>query len=127
MQIISTGKTISLTVKDMKVMKFGGTSVGSAQRMKNVVGLVSHEHNPFVVLSAMSGTTNSLITISQSIKDSELSNARKQIEDLLSKYIDTANQLLSDPQTLTTAETKISSIFNSLRSFAMIFNSDITI
>lgn len=104
----------------MKVMKFGGTSVGSAQRMKNVVGLVSHEDNPVMVLSAMSGTTNNLISISQSIKDSELSNARKQIEDLELKYKATAKELLSDPQILATAEKNISSIFNALQSYAAI-------
>lgn len=101
-------------------MKFGGTSVGSAQRMKNVVGLVSHEDNPVMVLSAMSGTTNNLISISQSIKDSELSNARKQIEDLELKYKATAKELLSDPQILATAEKNISSIFNALQSYAAI-------
>ena len=43
----------------MKVMKFGGTSVGSPQRMKEVTALVTKFNEPvFVVLSAMSGTTN---------------------------------------------------------------------
>jgi len=45
----------------MKVMKFGGTSVGSPERMKNVASLITKSGEPtFVVLSAMSGTTNSL-------------------------------------------------------------------
>lgn len=49
----------------MKVMKFGGTSVGTPQRMKNVADLITKSGEPtFVVLSAMSGTTNSLIEIS---------------------------------------------------------------
>ena len=48
----------------MKVMKFGGTSVGSPQRIKNVASLISDEKQKFVVLSAMSGTTNSLVEIS---------------------------------------------------------------
>ena len=49
----------------MKVMKFGGTSVGSPERMKNVVQLVTKSNDQtFVVLSAMSGTTNSLVEIS---------------------------------------------------------------
>lgn len=51
----------------MKVMKFGGTSVGSAQRMKNMVALVAAAGDVTVVLSAMSGTTNSLLSLSQSI------------------------------------------------------------
>ena len=44
----------------MKVLKFGGTSVGSAERMQNVVRLISDGDPKIVVLSAMSGTTNSL-------------------------------------------------------------------
>ena len=49
----------------MKVMKFGGTSVGSPERMKNVCQLITRSGEPtFVVLSAMSGTTNSLVEIS---------------------------------------------------------------
>ena len=47
----------------MKVLKFGGTSVGSAQRMKDVAKLIKGDRK-IVVLSAMSGTTNSLVEIS---------------------------------------------------------------
>ncbi len=48
----------------MKVMKFGGTSVGTPDRMKEVTKLVTKSGEPvFVVLSAMSGTTNSLVEI----------------------------------------------------------------
>ena len=49
----------------MKVMKFGGTSVGTPTRMKEVTKLVTKSGEPvFVVLSAMAGTTNSLVEIS---------------------------------------------------------------
>ena len=48
----------------MKVMKFGGTSVGSALRIKNVARLITSRGRNIVVLSAMSGTTNSLVEIS---------------------------------------------------------------
>ena len=44
-------------------MKFGGTSVGSAQRMKEVTKLISDKEQKIVVLSAMSGTTNTLVEI----------------------------------------------------------------
>ena len=48
----------------MKVMKFGGTSVGTPDRMKEVTNLVTKSGEPvFVVLSAMSGTTNSLVRL----------------------------------------------------------------
>ena len=48
----------------MKVLKFGGTSVGSPQRMKEVSQLINDGDKKIVVLSAMSGTTNSLVEIS---------------------------------------------------------------
>ena len=49
----------------MKVLKFGGTSVGSAQRMKDVAKLICDGEQKIVVLSAMSGTTNTLVEISR--------------------------------------------------------------
>ena len=48
----------------MKVLKFGGTSVGSPERMKGVCQLINDGEKKIVVLSAMSGTTNSLVEIS---------------------------------------------------------------
>ena len=60
----------------MKVLKFGGTSVGSAQRMKEVARLITDGERKIVVLSAMSGTTNTLVEISDYlyIKNPEGSN-----------------------------------------------------
>ena len=61
----------------MKVLKFGGTSVGSAQRIKNVASIVCDQEQKIVVLSAMAGTTNSLVEISECFhkKDPEKANA----------------------------------------------------
>ncbi|MDE5874856.1 MAG: aspartate kinase [Muribaculaceae bacterium] len=101
----------------MKVMKFGGTSVGSAQRMKNMVALVAAEGKAIVVLSAMSGTTNSLIGISQSIKDNESANAFKQIDDLERKYHETASALLTDKNLYDKAIQNIDSIFSRLKEY----------
>ncbi len=102
---------------NMKVMKFGGTSVGSAQRMKNVVSLVEAAGNVTVVLSAMSGTTNSLINLSQCIKEGERANATKQIDDLEKKYKHTAYELLTDPDTYKEAIAKLDVIFAELREY----------
>ena len=52
----------------MKVLKFGGTSVGSAERIKEVAKLINDGDKKIVVLSAMSGTTNSLVEISDFLK-----------------------------------------------------------
>ena len=101
----------------MKAMKFGGTSVGSAQRMKNVVALVENAGNVTVVLSAMSGTTNSLINLSQCIKDGEKANATKQIDDLEKKYKHTAYELLTSPDTYQEALAKLDNIFGELRTY----------
>ena len=54
-----------------KVLKFGGTSVGSIQRIVHAAKIVKKEHDSgnklIVVVSAMAGTTNNLISHSQSI------------------------------------------------------------
>ena len=49
----------------MQILKFGGTSVGSAGRIASVAALATRERGNIVVLSAMSGTTNSLVEISE--------------------------------------------------------------
>ena len=51
----------------MKIMKFGGTSVGTPDRMKSIIPLITGDEKVVVVLSALSGTTNSLLEISELI------------------------------------------------------------
>ena len=71
----------------MKVMKFGGTSVGSPERMKGVASLVTKSGEPtFVVLSAMSGTTNTLIEISEYLYKKNPDGANEVINNLERKY-----------------------------------------
>lgn len=70
----------------MKVMKFGGTSVGSALRMKSVAELVSGRGRNIIVLSAMSGTTNSLVEISNYMYKKNSAGAAEVINALQSKY-----------------------------------------
>ncbi len=71
----------------MKVMKFGGTSVGSPQRMQEVTQLVTKSGQPvFVVLSAMSGTTNSLVEISDYLYKKNADGANEVINRLEQKY-----------------------------------------
>ena len=80
----------------MKVMKFGGTSVGSPERMKNVSQLVTKDNEPvFVVLSAMSGTTNSLIEISNYLYRKNPEGANDVINRLEEKYKQHINELYS--------------------------------
>jgi aspartate kinase len=71
----------------MKVMKFGGTSVGKPERMHHIVSLVSKETEPvIVVLSALSGTTNALIDIGELIAKGDRQGAKKAIDKLETHY-----------------------------------------
>ncbi len=70
----------------MKVMKFGGTSVGTPERMQNVAKLISDGENNIVVLSAMSGTTNTLIEISDYLYKKNPEGANETINRLEVKY-----------------------------------------
>ena len=78
----------------MKVMKFGGTSVGTPQRMKEVTQLVTKSGEPvFVVLSAMSGTTNSLVEISDYLYKKNPDGANEVINGLERKYMKHLDEL----------------------------------
>ena len=81
----------------MKVMKFGGTSVGKPQRMKEVAKLVgSGDEAKIVVLSALSGTTNALIEISDMLADNNRNGARQKINELEAYYQQFIIELLSE-------------------------------
>jgi len=78
----------------MKVLKFGGTSVGSAQRMKDVTKLITSDGQPkVVVLSAMSGTTNTLVEISDYLYKKNPEGAHNVINQLERKYADHIQEL----------------------------------
>lgn len=70
----------------MKVLKFGGTSVGSAERIKHVAGLIAPRGCNIVVLSAMSGTTNRLVTISEYLYKGNVAGALESIQQLRTQY-----------------------------------------
>lgn len=99
----------------MKVKKFGGTSVGNAERIKNVGKLISGCNKDIVVLSAMSGTTNSLLEISSELKKGNKDNAYAQTDLLQKKYIETINSLYSSEAFAKIATETICNIFDELR------------
>ena len=70
----------------MIVQKFGGTSVGSAQRMKAVAELIANGEQKIVVLSAMSGTTNHLLQTTEYIRLGNASGATDMLDALETKY-----------------------------------------
>lgn len=102
----------------MKVMKFGGTSVGSPSRMKEVVNLVTKSGEPvFIVLSAMSGTTNSLIEISDYLYKKNPEGANEVINMLEKKYMKHIEELYTTDEMKQTTREFIASEMNYLRSF----------
>lgn len=80
----------------MKIYKFGGTSVGSVERMKNVATLISDNQRKIVVLSATSGTTDHLEKIAAHFFNREIDLAHDEITKLEFKFVDFANELLEN-------------------------------
>ena len=102
----------------MKVMKFGGTSVGTPQRMKEVTQLVIKSGEPvFVVLSAMSGTTNSLVEISDYLYKKNPDGAHEVLNMLERKYDRHIKELFSTEEYANKTRDFIREEFQYLRSF----------
>ncbi len=101
----------------MIVVKFGGTSVGSAERFKSVSHLVTNDTPKIVVLSAMSGTTNSLIEISKYLYNKKIESALLEIHQLEITYKLTIAELFSKTEFVNKAEELMVSHFNYIRSF----------
>lgn len=102
----------------MKVMKFGGTSVGSPDRMKNVASLITESGDPtFVVLSAMSGTTNSLIEISNYLYKKNPDGANEVINTLEKKYMQHVEELYSTDEYKEKTREFLREEFKYMRSF----------
>ena len=99
-------------------MKFGGTSVGSPERIKEVASLVSRGEEPtFVVLSAMSGTTNSLIEISNYLYKKNPGSANEVINQLEQKYMRHVEELYATEKYKAKTCEFLREEFNYLRSF----------
>jgi aspartate kinase len=102
----------------MKVMKFGGTSVGTPQRMKEVAKLVTRKNEPvFVVLSAMSGTTNSLVEISDYLYKKNPDGANEVINNLERKYMKHLDELYAKDESKAVMTEFLREEFQYLRSF----------
>ncbi|MDE6317074.1 MAG: aspartate kinase [Muribaculaceae bacterium] len=102
----------------MKVLKFGGTSVGSAQRIKDVAKLINERGRNLIVLSAMSGTTNSLVEIGDYLYKKNIDGAKETINLLEAKYIKTIDELYSTKEYKEKATEAIKACFNYIRSFS---------
>ena len=106
----------------MKVLKFGGTSVGTPQRMKDVSKLVTSDGQPkVVVLSAMSGTTNTLVEIADYLYKKNPEGANDVINRLEQKYMQHVEDLYETDEWRTKTKTFLHEEFNYLRSFTKTF------
>ena len=101
----------------MKIMKFGGTSVGSPQRMNALIDLINDGKPKIVVLSAMSGTTNALAEISQALYEKDNEKAGSLIVALEEKYKKVIAELYFSEQSLEKGRELISTHFDYLKSF----------
>lgn len=115
----------------MRVMKFGGTSVGKPERMKQVANLVTaSDEAKIVVLSALSGTTNALIEISNAMASGNKQEAKELIEKLSAHYKQFVDELLTTDAAKTEAEKILQEHFEFLHiilriSFSEALNKDI--
>ena len=101
----------------MKVLKFGGTSVGSASRMKDVAKLITDGEQKIVVLSAMSGTTNTLVEISDYLYKKNPEGANEVINKLEMKYKQHIDELFSTEEYKQKTLEFVGSVFDYIRSF----------
>lgn len=99
----------------MKIMKFGGTSVGRPERMHQVKDLITRGDEPtIVVLSALSGTTNALVSIGEALASGDKTLAKERIDSLHAHYLAFYPALLQTPEARAIAEEIIKEHFEFL-------------
>lgn len=103
----------------MRVMKFGGTSVGSAVRMHDVARIIEGQQPVMVVLSAVSGTTNKLVEIAGHLLAKEKQAALNKMEQLQSSYLPFVDVLFAAENSKTDGYAIIQHYFEQLKSLAV--------
>ncbi|WP_024741734.1 aspartate kinase [Tenacibaculum maritimum] len=109
----------------MIVLKFGGTSVGTSKSIKEVVRIITEYHPSqpkIVVLSAVSGTTNSLLEISQLVLQNKKEEALLKIHNLQKQYDSLIKGLFSVEKYISKAQLCSQSIFTTLQNIATNYN-----
>jgi aspartate kinase len=102
----------------MKVLKFGGTSVGSPERMKKLLDIINPAERQIVVLSAVSGTTNNLVEIAAAYLAADKLKASQLIKTLKDKYEIFIAELFTKPEFLEQGKEVIDAHFDLLFAFA---------
>lgn len=103
----------------MKIMKFGGTSVGNPDRMRALIPLINDGEKKIVVLSAMSGTTNNLVEITDLLYADKIDAASQKNEEMREKYHKVVDDLYSTEQFREEGHTLINSHFDYIRNFTL--------
>lgn len=101
----------------MKVLKFGGTSVGSPENMRATLKIITNGKPKIVVLSAMAGTTNALVEISENLKKEDRETAGKLISKLESGYEAVVHALFKTDENKKKGKEVIETSFNTIKSF----------
>lgn len=101
----------------MKVLKFGGTSVGSPERIQNLAQLVQCNESVIIVLSAMAGTTNALVEITELLYRKEMEKASEQISKLEEEYRKRIEELFTTEDFKSKGNELITSHFNYINNF----------
>lgn len=96
----------------MKVLKFGGTSVGKPERMHSIAQLISGSDRKLVVLSAVSGTTNSLVEISAALLSGDKEKGKQLIDKLFQPYHTFVNELYKSEEGLRNGKAIIEGHYN---------------
>jgi aspartate kinase len=103
----------------MKIMKFGGTSVGNPERMRALIPLICDDERKIVVLSAMAGTTNSLVEITDLLFADKINEASLKNDDLRARYHKVVNELFSTEDFKRSGHELIDSHFEYIRNFTL--------
>jgi aspartate kinase len=101
----------------MKVLKFGGTSVGSPENMRAVMKIITDGEQKIVVLSAMSGTTNALVEISGFLRKKNRETAGMLINKLESGYSEVVGNLFKTEENKKKGQMIVKTSFNTIKSF----------
>ncbi|HLV14366.1 MAG TPA: aspartate kinase [Xanthomarina sp.] len=102
----------------MIVLKFGGTSIGSVDKIRDVAKLVSNVEPKIVVLSAMSGTTNELVKITNCLYKRKVKEAHSLIDNLEEKYLNLVNELFLSASYREKGRKLILFHFNDIKNYA---------
>jgi aspartate kinase len=105
--------------RSMKIMKFGGTSVGNPERMKALIPLINDDERKIIVLSAMSGTTNALVEITNLLYAEKSNDASLKNEELRSSYHKVIEELYDTDAFKKAGHELIDSHFEYIRNFTL--------